>query len=367
LRRNDSGYRRGRVALFAVALLLALGAGEVLTRRLRVDQRLITPVLFFQGADIPIHRVSPDPVLHYDLAPNTQYDGDLAGHRYHVTIDEHGARFPTHPVAKAPGVFRILCAGASTVYGAAVDDHETIPAALERRLNSAAPAYTHYEAWNFGVSAYTLGQAAHLAHVRLDAVHPDLVLVGLPRGGPRAFLMPPGGALDYPWSEILADPAFFDEQIELTSGLPNRFTEPLLRRSAFLRASLAVLPGFQPPSACRRCETIDRDEAQALSQEAEARGVPVVYYSIPVWRGRPKRDNVLPGLPPQRFIDLYEPNREPDFYEIHPQPPTLDELARLLIKALRERGLIRTAASDANGARPSASPGNPGEVAEPST
>jgi hypothetical protein len=324
----------------AAAVLLTLGVGEILARATRIDQKLITPTLFFQGADLPIHRVSSDPVLHYELAPNARYEGQFDGRRYSVSIDEHGARHPTHPAAKGPGVFRILCSGASTVYGAAVDDHQTIPAQLERRLNAAAPAGMHYEVWNFGTSGYTVGQVAHLARVRRAAVDPDLILVQLPRSGPRAFLMPPGGALDYPWAEIIADPPFFEEQIEFWPWLPKPVALPLLRRSAFARAAIAVLPGFQPPAACERCAAIDGAETRALSQEAEAGGVPVVYYSIPAWRGLPRPQDVFAELPAHRFIDLYRPNREDDFYEIHPPPATLDELAGLLAQALNDLGLL---------------------------
>jgi hypothetical protein len=57
------------------------------------------------------------------------------------------------------------------------------------------------------------------------------------------------------------------------------------------------------------------------------------------WRA----DKLFDGLPAQRFIDLYQPNRESDFYEIHPPPTTHDEFAKLLAEALHARGLISIA------------------------
>lgn len=332
-------YRLGPILLAAGAFTVALTAGEFAARVLHLDERLLLPMLFFQAADLPVHRVSSDPVLHYELAPGARYHGDRDGHRYEVSIDDNGARFPAHRALKEPGVFRILCLGGSTVYGAAVDDDETIPAALERRLNAAPPPGRRYEAWNLGTSAYTLRQAAHLARIRLDVLDPDVVLVQIHNGGRRGFLMPRSGrAEDYPWPDILADSDLFEEQFE--SWLPRIIALRVLRRSALARACAAVLPGFCPSRACEFCDAMDRQEARALSQDAELRGVPVLYYSIPANGGRPKADDIFPGLAPRRFIDLYQPNREDVFYEVHPPPATLDEFASLLVDALQARGVL---------------------------
>ena len=324
--------------LFGATFLVALGAAELGTRMMRLDQRLITPVLFFQGADIPNYRISADPVLHYEAAPGTRNETILNGRHYRVTIDEYGARQPTHPARKAPGVFRILCFGPSTLYGSAVNDDETTPAALERRLNVAA-AGRRYEVWNFGVCGYTASQVAHLARTRFAALHPDLLLVQLARHGRRAFLMPPSErALDYPWAQIVADPHLFEEQFDYRHWLPAPLLGPVLQGSAFARAFTAVLPGFRPSADCPRCTAMEHDEARLLSEEAEAQGVPVLYYAIPADRGLSKADTVFPGFRDERFIDLHRPNREADFYEVHPPAPILDEYAALLAEALASRG-----------------------------
>jgi len=76
-----------------------------------------------------------------------------------------------------------------------------------------------------------------------------------------------------------------------------------------------------------------------------------VFYAIPATRcapngepepqrASPGADSVYPGLAPERFIDLFQADREPAFYRVHPPPPTLDEYARLLIEALRARDLM---------------------------
>lgn len=344
-----------RLLLVLLGTAGALAVVELAARRVHLDQRLLTPMLFFQAADVEVHRISADPALRYELAPGTSCNCSIGGPHYRVTIDEHGARHPSHPLAKSPGVYRILCVGGSTVYGGAVDDEATIPAALERRLNASAPAGRRYEAWNVGTPAYMLRQAAHLAQSRLDAVRPDLVLVQLHNAGRRAFLMPPSyDALDYPWADILAEPNLFTEQFVLPAWLPALGGNRLLRHSSLARAALAILPGFGPNQQCDWCERRDQEAARALVDAAAARGIPVVFVAIPANRTKPggdpdperippTADSVYPGLAADRFIDLFQPGRERAFYEVHPPPATLDELAGLVIEALRARGLIPAA------------------------
>ncbi len=341
-----------KLVLVAVSTVLTLAVAECGVRLLHLDQRLLTPSMYFQAADLDVHRLSADPALHYELAPGTSCNCSIGGPHYRVSIDEYGARLPTHALTKGSDVYRIMCVGGSTVYGGAVDDDQTIPAALERRLNATTSTGRRYEAWNFGTSAYMLRQAAHLASTRLDAVRPDLVLVQLHNAGRRAFLMPQTlNALDYPWADALADPDLFTEQFVLPSWLPPAARAPLLRHSALARAIVAVLPGFGPNQQCPWCERRDQEAARALSRAATARGVPVVFYAIPAnrtvpsldpdpQRAPPGADSVYPGLAPERFIDLYQPGREPAFYQVHPPPATLDEFARLLIETLRARGTI---------------------------
>jgi hypothetical protein len=342
-----------RGLLAAASLAVGLAVAEIAARILSLDQRILTPLLFFQGADVAVHRISPDSALHYELAPGTSCDCSIlpTGATYRVTIDAHGARHPTHPLAKAPGVYRIMCVGGSTVYGGAVDDEQTIPAALERRLNAAAAAGRRYEAWNFGTSAYMLRQAAHLAQSRLDDVRPDLVLVQLYNSGRRAFLDPASSnPLDHPWPAVLADPDLFAEQFTYPWWLPSLLSEPLMPQSAFARAVIGTLPGFGPNIHCDWCTQRDQDAARALSEAADARRIPVLFYAIPATRCAPdgtpephrppSPDSVYPGLGPARFIDLFQVDREPAFYKVHPPPPILDEYARLLVAALEARGLV---------------------------
>ena len=133
--------------------------------------------------------------------------------------------------------------------------------------------------------------------------------------------------------------------------MPTRLSEPLLRRSALARAAIAVAPGFGPNLQCDWCAQRDADAARALSSAAEARAIPVVYYAIPATRcapdgtpepqrASPGAGSVYPGLAANRFVDLFQADREPAFYKVHPPPPILEEYARLLIAELGARGLL---------------------------
>jgi len=180
--------------LILSSLLITLALLEGVFRLGAIDLRFVRSALFYQEADLDVHQCSSDPFLHYELKPGASMQGIRPGGvPTRITIDERGARYPSHAVRKEPGTFRILCFGGSTMYGAGVNDDETIAAALEARLNrlsaedhSAAPR--RYEVWNFGTSAYTLGQAAYLARHQLAVLNPDLIVVQLHNVGRRPFL-----------------------------------------------------------------------------------------------------------------------------------------------------------------------------------
>lgn len=78
-------------------------------------------------------------------------------------------------------MYRILCARGSTLYGAGVDDSDTLPAVLARllerdaSLEGYAAERRRFEVWNYGTSGYTL-YAASLAtfleaHKLVPAAH----------------------------------------------------------------------------------------------------------------------------------------------------------------------------------------------------
>jgi hypothetical protein len=232
------------------------------------------------------------------------------------------------------------------MYGAGVDDEQTIPAALEARLNADADtsgAPRRFEAWNFGTSAYTLGQATHLARSKLLELEPDLILVQHHNTGRRPFLGTADRTVaDGPpeLNDLGVD--FFLEQLRIPESLSIELHRDALSRSALYRSLIAASTRLLETRGdwhCDRCNEISSGEAHALWSEGERRGVPVFFVAIPADHGvRP--DEMFPGLPDERFIDLYRAGREPQFYEVHPPAALLAEYAGMLADTLRERGLL---------------------------
>jgi hypothetical protein len=342
-----SQHSFGRLIIAPVLLLgavcVALLLLETAVRLPGVERRIIASALYLQSTDLPIHRVSSDPFLHYELAPDTRFDSGS----YTVTIDAFGARRPTHAKDKPQGTFRILCLGGSTMYGAGVDDEQTIPAFLEARLNASGTALggapRRFEAWNFGTSAYTLGQASHLARRKALELDADLVVVQHHNLGRRPFL----GTFD---ARVAGEPPaldhldldFFLEQLPIPESVSIGLHRDALSRSALYRSLIAASARLLETHGdwhCDRCNEISADEARALWSGSESRGVPVVFVAIPADRGvRPEA--IFPGLPVESFIDLYRPGRPQPFYEVHPPPAVLDEYAGMLADTLRERDLL---------------------------
>ena len=333
-------------SLFLGALAVALLAGELVSRVVGLDRRLTLPCLRFQGADLTVHQISNDPFLHYELKPGSRFD--LSS--YHVTIDASGARLPTHPAVKAPGVFRVLCFGGSTMYGANVGDDQTIAARFEARLNQEAGqgAAPRFEAWNFGTSAYTMGQVTHLARTKLDTLSPDLIVIQMHNRAQRAFLLPEDqNPRSYPWDRFPKDPVVFREYFSVPPELPPALVDAGIVHSSLFRALVAATHRFvEPgPAGWAYADEVSSQEAAALSQAAEARGVPVVFVTLPPERDQSTQgaDKVFPGLAKDRYLNVYQQGREPAFFEIHPPAAILDEWAGLLIQGLRGLALLPAA------------------------
>lgn len=337
--------------MIATTLLLAgTVAGvfllEIAIRVTDTERELISPALYFQHSDLPVHRVSGDPFLHYELAPNTELPiGRSHDRTYGVSIDALGARRPAHPRIKPAGTFRILCFGGSTMYGGSVDDDETIPARLEVHLNHQSGDLaegTSFEVWNFGTSAYTLGQAAHLAQARFAELDPDMIVVQHHNVGRRPFLATPDLRVDGDPDDLRhLDVDFYLEQFAVPEWIPVDRHVELLTYSKLYRVWIAVVTLVQqrPHWLCSRCDELSTAKARGLSIEGEAKGVPVLFVAIPMDGGY-SASYIFDGLSPERFIDLFKPGREPAYYEVHPPAYVLDEYAAELARTLKARGLL---------------------------
>ena len=329
-----------RLALVLLGLSLGFVTFELAARQFELDARLMAPSLFFlTGGAFSEHRTSSDAFLHYELNPDSHTTWQSpAGRPYAVNIDRFGARLPAHPGPKAPGVFRILCFGGSTLFGANVNDEETIPAAMERHLKRTG---RQVEVWNFGTSAYNLAQAAHLARREVTILEPDLIVVQILNRFPRPFYLPfPPESVDVIRAFAQSDPYFFDEQFPAPPWVAVAVHRFAMRHLAAYRVVMGVYRRFErPPSAFS--DQLGGEEARALVGEAGARNVAVVFVAVPAAHGLLSPDSgVYQGLPARQFIDLNQPDHEPEFYDAHPPARILDEYALLLAKELSNRGLL---------------------------
>jgi lysophospholipase L1-like esterase len=116
-----------------------------------------------------------DPVLFWRLKP------ELRGFRVEGRIRDHPMDFrvTTHRSLRSPEVgartrFRVLALGDSCTFGIGVEDGETWPAHLERRLRESG---VDAEVVNAGVPGYTAFQGKRFLETRGLELAPDLVIV----------------------------------------------------------------------------------------------------------------------------------------------------------------------------------------------
>ena len=95
---------------------------------------------------------------------------------YTIHINSLGFRGPEYSKEKAKGVYRIIALGSYHVFGHGVNDNESYPAQLEKRLNELDPK-NKYEVWNGGRHAGTAIIA--LARMKFEILNynPDLLIL----------------------------------------------------------------------------------------------------------------------------------------------------------------------------------------------
>jgi len=118
---------------------------------------------------VPAVLGQPDPELGWALAPNTRAVSHWGGVPVHYEINDAGMRDDATPVAKPPGVFRIVVVGDSVSFGPAVPIRMHYTWLLEGYFEK-------LEVINLAVSGYGVGQ--ELLSLRLKGLRyqPDLVL-----------------------------------------------------------------------------------------------------------------------------------------------------------------------------------------------
>jgi len=229
-RRTGGSIKRGLAAAL-LALLAALAVSELVVRAFSFDWRYAKKLLYYQNADLDAHEPVDDPELLFRLKP-----GDYSFETHHVFINRSRARSPERSPAKPAGTFRILVYGGSNVYGSLLEDDQTWPAQLERKL--AATHRTPIEVWNFGTSSYVSGQMARLAEITDRALAADVVLLAMTNAGSRAFLM------DRPVEPFFAKYPHLWRELVIPSRLhplPAGLDMTLLRDWRFYRLTMLAL------------------------------------------------------------------------------------------------------------------------------
>lgn len=122
-------------------------------------------------------RFVADPELSYRLRPGFTLKAANGGMTHH---NADGFRDTDDFPPKSRQVLRVVCFGASTTYGVAVDDNgETYPAQLETLLNGKyKPAgWSSVEVFNLGVGGYTSREILGTLKRMLPKLQPDIVLI----------------------------------------------------------------------------------------------------------------------------------------------------------------------------------------------
>ena len=299
---------------------------ELVVRAFDLDFRILAPLLYYQGADLPAHEALPDARL-YGLRPG--FSGRLVGDRM-ITVDSLGFRGPERPARKAPGVFRVLCYGSSNTYGAFVSDDGTWPAQLERELSRRLRRPV--EAWNGGVSAYSLRQEAAAAAEGAARLDPDLILVQPYYMGRRPFLL---GADPRPAFE--AEPELFVENLR---WLPFGGAAPDLallqwRTARFLviAANRLGMPANNPSFDAWSAET------ESVVSMLRASRVPVLLVLPPA---AVMSDYLTKAAAPRtiRLKDLLPKGAGPAYELIHPSKEIYGWYARAIAGELARRGVL---------------------------
>jgi hypothetical protein len=310
-------------------LILTLLAAELFIAMTGLDMRLLRPLLYYQGADLAVHRVSEDVARHYELRPGRRA---VFGGRA-VSIDSLGFRGPERRARKAPGTFRIVCLGSSNTYGAAVQDQETYPAQLEALLNRGRRG--RFEVWNAGVSAYRVSQCAAAARAIVERFAPDLLVFQVNNGGRRPFLS------GEPFARFFAqDPDLYAENLRHPAA-GGRGHAALMRRWRLYRVAVIAYNRWRlRPDSDPAITEHDDFNMRAFADFAAASGarLPIVLLGNPGGGIDPRLQ--VPGT---RTLEL---SRElpsgwgPEFRETHPPAHVYAWYAARIAAFLRREGLL---------------------------
>jgi hypothetical protein len=165
----------GNLLLGSVSVVFTLTVVEVC---LRVSNQF-DPALDQADPAAQIYAFTDNEEVGFEHAPNarTTFPAAHGNPAWHVSIDANGIRRNSEATGSAAEI-RGICIGDSIVFGAGLNDHQTIPAQLSDVVSRQLGR--RFECLNFGVSNYTTAQeAAYFRHKRGLSYDPKIVVLGL--------------------------------------------------------------------------------------------------------------------------------------------------------------------------------------------
>lgn len=158
-------------ARVVLSLVVFLGFGEILARRLSFIDRLNT---FPRQLYLPTSATG----LAYTLRPGVRVSRQSRDGEYEVRVNRLGFRGPEVSDRPPEGVHRVLVLGDSVAFGEGLAESDTFPVRLEAALNRGRSA-ARYEVINAGVSGYnTTAEAALLRHRGMQ-LQPQTILLAV--------------------------------------------------------------------------------------------------------------------------------------------------------------------------------------------
>ena len=328
-----------RILIPPAATLLVLALLEIVLQLSGLDLWLLARVVPSMKQEQGVHHAVRDPRLLIRLRPGASASFQTPMRTFRVSINSLGFRGPERARVKAPGVFRILCVGASNVYGAGLNDNETWPHLLQRRLNQGAPG--RYEVWNLGVSGYNSLQLAVIAAEALAHYDPDLVLYSMSNRGPRHFL---DGTVSL--ELFREDPTLWQETFPPVFLESPPWPSPgdkawLLGRVALYRLALLGALGAS------------EDGQSGIAQAADDRYVAATRAFLAGARGKVKLAvHICPAVKPRRSFDAHyaglglpvmyhdAAGKTAEYELFHPPAHVMDWYAEVIARWLQQQGLL---------------------------
>jgi len=121
----------------------------------------------------------PNAYYMYQMKPNLSHSTIATGSisKGSVSTNQDGFRVTGITVKKPPGVLRVLCLGDSVTFGLDVNDDETYPYYLQKRLSLDYPG-REIQVINTGCPGYTIVQGLELFTRKGLCYEPDIIIAG---------------------------------------------------------------------------------------------------------------------------------------------------------------------------------------------